>query len=58
MSNHKSDRCEFIKESSGLTILPVVYAEANSAEVPTTNETFHPKEYRRERIQAPDDGKK
>ena len=58
MSNHKSDRCGFIKESSELTILPVVYAEANSAEVPTTNENFHPKEYRRERIQAPDDGKK
>ena len=58
MSNHKSDRREFIKESAGLAILPVVSAEANSAEVPVTNEKFQPKEHWRERIQAPDDGKK
>ena len=58
MSNRKSDRREFIKESAGLTILPVVAAESTGAEVPVTKDKFQPEEYWRERMQEPDDGKK
>jgi len=58
MSNRKSDRREFIKESAGLAILPVVAAEATGAEVPVTKDKFQPEEYWRERMQEPDDGKK
>lgn len=57
MPQRKSDRREFVKESTGLAILPLVATETSTAEV-VAKDKFQPEASWRERIQPPDDGKK
>jgi tetrathionate reductase subunit B len=60
MSDHKNDRREFLKNASkALVILPVAASvEAKTAEAKTPSDKFLPEEFWRNRMEAPDDGKK
>ena len=58
MPRHESDRREFIKESASLTILPVAATTSSKAGVGAPNDRFQPEEDWRERILAPNDGKR
>jgi len=63
MSESKADRRDFLKKSSAaLAAAPLAHVAGRGADdvaEPTTDEAkFQPEEYWRERIKAPDDGKK
>ena len=64
MSHGNTDRREFLKKSSAaLAIVPLAHVagrsdSAETAETSAPEDKFQPEEYWRERIKAPDDGKK
>jgi Fe-S-cluster-containing dehydrogenase component len=60
MSDHKNDRRKFLKNASkALVILPAAASvEAQADETKTPGDKFLPEEFWRDRMEAPEDGKK